>query len=125
MKPPEGTPPFTIYKNLDWASLSKKGPLSMIKMMFLKKWDIEVGIMCSESTTGEDNIMKKTVDGGNFIRAIHEGPYMKVSETYKKIMDYARSNNNSVKNYSIEFYLNDPRKVPESELKTEILVPIS
>ncbi len=116
--------PFTVYKHMDWDKLNQKGFLATINMMFFYKWEMDIGIPCPESAKGEGNIKDITLASGKYVRAIHKGPYMKVGDTYKDIHRYASENNYTFKDYSIEFYLNDPREVPASELETEVLVPI-
>ncbi len=117
--------PFTKYRNIDWDKLSKKGLFATINVMFFHKWEIDIGIPCPESATAEGRIKKMQIDPGKYIRAIHKGPYMKVGDTYDKIRSYATEQNLDLKSYSIEFYLNDPRETPPSQLETEVLVPYS
>ncbi|MFC1586300.1 GyrI-like domain-containing protein [Fibrobacterota bacterium] len=117
--------PFTLYKHIIWDDLDKKGLFAFIHMMFLHKWDMDIGIPCPESATGEGRIKKMKLAAGRFIRTVHRGPYMKVGDTYKKIRLYAAEKSLKLNNYSIEFYLNDPRETPSSELETEVLVPIA
>ncbi|MBF0234358.1 MAG: GyrI-like domain-containing protein [Desulfamplus sp.] len=116
--------PFTKYKNIDWEKLNRKGLFAMINMMFFHKWEIDIGIPCPESATGEGLIKKMQLESGKYVRTIHKGPYMKVGDTYKKIRTYAIEHNLKFENYSIEFYLNDPREIPASQLETEVLVPV-
>lgn len=116
--------PFTIYKHIEWNKVNQKGLLATIHMMFFHKWDMDIGIPCPESVRGEGNIKDTTLESGKFVRAVHRGPYMKVGNTYQKILLYSSENNCSFKDYSIEFYLNDPREVPASQLETEVLVPL-
>ncbi len=116
--------PFTVYKNIEWDRLKKKGFIVTIQMMFFQKWDLDIGIPCPESVKGNDKAREMYLEPGQYIRLIHNGPYMKVGDTYKKIQSYAGEQNLSLKNYSIEFYLNDPREVSADQLETEVLVPI-
>jgi len=116
--------PFTMYKNLDWEKINKKGLFSLIDMLFFYKWEMEIGVPCPASVMGVGRIKKKQLQSGKYIRVIHEGSYKKVGNTYKKILDYASEKNLKVENYSIEFYLNDPREIQTSQLETEVLVAI-
>lgn len=121
----EGDIPFCKYSNLDWEQLSKKGIFSFINVMFFQKWHLEMGIPCPESAEGKDNIKKSELEAGCFVRAIHTGPYMKLKDTYEKVTTFAAENNLSFKDYSVEYYLNDPREISADQLKTEVLVAIS
>ncbi|MBL0690882.1 MAG: GyrI-like domain-containing protein [SAR324 cluster bacterium] len=114
--------PFTMYKDINWDGFCEKGIIAMIKMMFFKKWNLQMGITCPDEAKASGKIKKETLSAGKFIRAIHQGPYMKVSETYIKIQAFANKENIALKDYSIEFYLNDPREVAPEDIKTEVLV---
>ncbi len=117
--------PFTKYKNLDWEKISKKGLFSVIDMLFFYKWDMDIGIPCPDSIKATRCIKKTQLESGKYIRMIHKGSYKSVGDTYKQILDYATEQNLKTENYSIEFYLNDPREVKTSQLETEVLVPVS
>ena len=86
---------------------------------------MDIGIPCPDSVPGEGRIKKTRLESGKYIRMIHKGSYKKAGETYKKILNYAAEQNLKCESYSIEFYLNDPRETPTSQLETEVLVPIS
>jgi len=116
--------PFTLYKNVNWDTMNKKGFFAMVTMLFFHQWDMEIGIPCPEQATGEGRIHSITLDEGKYIRAIHTGPYMKVGDTYTCMQHYAAEQQMRLKPLSIEFYLNDPRKVKPEELETEVLVPV-
>lgn len=116
--------PFTQYNHLDWDRVNQTGFFAMVYLLFFHKWNIDMGIPCPESAQGEGRIKKLYVEEGKYVRMIHTGPYQKVGDTYKKIIEYAKKENLQLKNHSLEFYLNDPRNTPESELKTEVLVPV-
>jgi len=116
--------PFTLYRNIDWDSFDKKGVLATIKVMFFHKWDIQMGIPCPESAKASGRIASLTLDAGKFIRTIHKGPYMKVGDAYNKIKAFAKQENLNLKDYSVEFYLNNPREVAETDIETEVLVPV-
>jgi len=60
----------------------------------------------------------------DYLRAIHIGPYQKIGDTYRKMIEYSNENNLKVKNESIEFYLNDPKTTQNSNLETELLIPL-
>ncbi len=117
--------PFTVYRNINWDEMNKKGFLATLKMMFVKKWDLEIGISCPELTPPGDEIQKLTLEAGRYLRAIHTGPYRMVGGTYTRIRNFASEQNlGTFKDYSIEFYLNDPGEVAAEELQTEVLVPL-
>lgn len=116
--------PYTRYKQIDWTQTRKKGFLPLIQMMFFHKWVMDIGIPCPDSVPAKGEIKKTNLEAGKYIRTIHKGPYMKVGNTYQRILDFAAERHLKLKNYSIEFYLNDPREVSAAELATEVLVPV-
>ena len=116
--------PFARYNDLNWEELNKKGLLSAINLMFFYKWDLSIGVTCPDSISPEGNLEKLNIIPGDYLCMIHNGPYQKVGETYAKILEYGKRQKIRTDNYSIEFYLNDPRKTPKNLLKTEVLVPI-
>lgn len=124
IQPGENDIPFTVYKNIDWARVGQKGFWSFIKLMFFHQWEMEIGIPCPESVKGEGRIKNFQLEAGRYIRTLHKGAYRNVGETYNAICLHAEKQNLKLKDTSIEFYLNDPREVSESELETEVLVPI-
>lgn len=50
---------------------------------------------------------------------------MKVGSTYDKCVAFSKQETISLKDYSIEYYLNDPKATKTEDLKTRILVPIT
>lgn len=117
--------PFCIYRDLDWDALSDKGIIATFKMMFFKEWHLELGITTPSSLEGIDDIETADLPAGRFVRTIHQGPYTKVGDTYKRIRQYAQETGLDFENYSIERYINDPGDHPPEDLETEVLVPIA
>lgn len=118
--------PYTLYRNIDWDQMNKKGFFAQLNMMFFKKWDLEIGITCPPEVPQTEGVEKLWLEAGRYVRAIHIGPYRKVGDTYTRIRHYAAEQGlGSFKPFSIEFYLNDPGEVPEADLQTEVLVPLS
>lgn len=122
--PQESDIPFTLYRQVDWSCFAKGGFIQMIKMLFFTKLNLEMGIPCPDSAVASGRIEKKKIEAGKFIRTIHHGPYKKLGDTYNKALAFAATENLTLKDYSVEFYLNDPCITPEKELRTELLLPI-
>lgn len=120
----ENNVPFTIYNDLDWSRINQSGFFAMIYLLFFHQWKIDMGIPCPESVKVQRRQKSLSIEAGKFLQTLHIGPYQKVGDTYKKMIAYANQENLSIKNKSIEFYRNDPRYTPQSELKTEVLIPL-
>lgn len=62
--------------------------------------------------------------GGKYSRFILTGPYSNLAEASGRVFEIVSEKNIQVRDdYCIENYVNDPRKTPEEELITEILIP--
>lgn len=116
--------PFAQYHNVDWERLNKKGIFGFFDVMFLYKWEVDIGIPCPKGTSNPVGIEPIEIASGSYLRALHIGPYMKVGDTYNVIRAYAQEHNLELDNRSIEFYQNDPRETAEKELETEVLVAL-
>ena len=116
--------PYCVYHDTDWDQMKKKGIVSMIKLMFFHNWKLEMGIPAKAACSPAEDMVSAAFPSGKFLSTIHKGPYMKVSETYNKLIEYAEQNGLQFDNYAVERYLNDPREVQSSEIQTEVLVPL-
>lgn len=84
---------------------------------------IEVKSLLPES--GE--IKAKVVPGGSFFaaRAVHEGPYSGLTQTWEDLMKWVEQEGCVFESVPMrEIYLNMPMEVPENELLTEIIAPV-
>lgn len=61
---------------------------------------------------------------GRAIQVLHVGPYDRISETYQKLVEHARSNGLALKGTGHEVYLNDPRRTAPEKLKTIVRMPV-
>lgn len=62
--------------------------------------------------------------GGKFSRFVLTGPYSNLGQATGRVMEIISQTKMPVRDdYFIENYVNDPRKTPEDQLITEILVP--
>jgi effector-binding domain-containing protein len=124
IKPSEKTLPYTRYVNINWESQMKKGALANFIDVFTKKWHFYDGVQSPKKLADKGEFVSRRFIKRQYLRAMHYGPYQKVSETYKKMWQFAQENKLKLENESIEFYLNDPKTVKKEEIETEILIPI-
>lgn len=117
--------PFVKYEKLNWEELNTQNKLIAFFKMFTQKWDVVIGFPVDREVENQGNIKCGKIEGGKFIMGMHLGPYMKVGKTYEKMLKFMKENNLQPKPESIEYYLNDPKKVKKSELETMVLIPIS
>ena len=103
-------PPMTIYHDGEYKETGA---------------DIEVAFpILGRINTTDDRIRVSTLNGGRFLSLIYKGPYMGIHEGWSRAYEYATERGLSLSIPGREHYLNDPCEVPESELMTEIQVPI-
>ena len=87
--------------------------------------DIECAIPISGKVTMPDDLMDvKTYPGGKVLSYLHKGSYQKLYETYVYLYKYAEEKGIKLTVPNRELYFNDPAKVAEEDLQTEIQIPI-
>ena len=84
----------------------------------------EVGIPFKGEAKAEGKIKIKEIPAQDVLYVIHKGPYPDVGPAYAALFQHAREKGYTSLGCPMEIYLNDPGKVPESELLTEIQLPI-
>ena len=84
----------------------------------------EVGFPFKGTVIPEANIKIKKVPAQTVLYVMHRGPYSQVGPAYTALFEHARKQGYTPLGCPMEIYLNDPAKVPESELLTEIQLPI-
>ncbi|HOG65731.1 MAG TPA: GyrI-like domain-containing protein [Spirochaetota bacterium] len=121
---PRGMVPFTRYNRIDWSEMEKRGLRATLKMLFAKKWDMDIGIPVDRMTEIRGEVSFLDCRLGRCVSTVHIGPYQKVSQAYTRVLKMARDQGLALADHSYELYLNDPNDVPPGELRTEILIPI-
>ncbi len=122
-KSPE-TAPYIRYTQLDWEKINTQNKIVAFIKMFTQKWQMLIGFPVSNPIDGEGKITAGFIPAGKYVKAIHKGDYMKVGNTYKKMVTFINDKKLKMGAESIEFYLNDPKEVKKEDLLTEVLIPI-
>ncbi len=84
-------------------------------------------ITVDESVSAAGEIGVRWIEGGRYAVAMHEGPYMRLGESYGRMFGQLlparglQPGNEAC----LEFYLNDPEGTEPEELLTEIWVPLA
>ena len=86
--------------------------------------DLEVVVPVGKKTRGKGDIKCYALPGGKMARIVHEGAYKDVGGAYMKLFEWVGQNGKTVSGPIREVYLNEPGKVPEEKLITEIYAPI-
>jgi len=84
----------------------------------------EVGFPFIGKATPEGNIKIKKIPAQTVLYVTHKGPYSQVGPAYMTLFQHAIEKGYAPIGPPMEIYLNDPAKVPESKLLTEIQLPI-
>ncbi len=104
-------PPMTIYHDGEYKE---------------KDADVEVALpILGRLTTSDDRIRVSVLNGGRFLSLIYKGPYIGIHEGWSRAYSYAAEKGLTLSIPGREQYLNDPADVPEHELMTEILIPVT
>jgi len=104
-------PPMTIYHDGEYKE---------------KDADMEVALpILGRVTTSDERIRVSVLNGGRFLSLIYKGPYIGIHEGWSRIYAYAAEKGLTMSIPGREQYLNDPAGVPEHELMTEILLPVT
>jgi effector-binding domain-containing protein len=86
--------------------------------------DIEIAFPITKEINGTDEIKCYDLPGGKMAKIIHKGPYEKCTPTYERLYLWIDKNKKIISGPIREVYLNDPSKVSEDEILTEIYAPI-
>jgi effector-binding domain-containing protein len=86
--------------------------------------DIEIAFPITGRISVDPGFEVKTVPAHKVVSVLHTGPYSECEGSYAKAMDFIGKNKLAVAGPFRELYMNSPEEVPESQLLTEIQVPI-
>jgi len=84
----------------------------------------EVGFPFKGEVMPEGDIKIKKIPAQEVLYTMHKGPYSEVGPAYTALYQHAREKGYTPLGCPMEIYLNDPAKVKEGELLTEIQLPI-
>lgn len=100
--------PFTAYYNLDMADI-----------------DVEMGFPVKKVLPGKGEIRAAEIPGGKVVSSMHKGPYKDMEQPYMDMAKWIADNGYEATGVAYEYYYNSPEDVPESELLTRIVMPLS
>lgn len=103
-------PPMTIYHDGEYKETDA---------------DIEVAFpILGRLGVSDDRVRVSSLNGGRFLSLIYKGPYMGIHEGWSRAYGYATEKGLSLGIPGRELYLNSPEEVAQTDLMTEIQVPI-
>lgn len=116
--------PYVRYMEIDWPQMRNCGPLKMLWLMLTSKQPMRIGMAVDAPVAAEGDIDSIAIESLTCVRTIHKGPYHKVGDTYKEIIDWAEANDVELADYTMENYINDPTTVAKEDIETLILIPV-
>ena len=87
-------------------------------------FDVQPVLFVAEPLAGEADIEPGQTAGGEVLFACHVGPYHELGKAWSAVFGRAEAMGRPVTKSSWELYVDDPGKVSEAKLRTEIYVPI-
>ena len=73
---------------------------------------------------GEGRVFRSKIPGSKVLRGLHKGSYNHLKTSYTEMFEYIKSNSLEPAGRMYEKYLNDPSKVLEEDIETEINIPV-
>jgi effector-binding domain-containing protein len=90
-----------------------------------KDADMECAVpITGRCSISDPSVRIRTLAGGKCLTLIYKGPYAGFHEAWSRIGAYAEEQEFSIAGPHRELYLNDPSVVEESELLTELQIPL-
>lgn len=98
-------PAFTIYYNMNMEDL-----------------DLEIGFVAKEKIPGNETIQSSEIPAGRYVSAVFAGPYAEMPKMYSEMSTFMIEQGLIPSGTACEFYYNSPMDVPETELRTQVLL---
>lgn len=84
-----------------------------------------VSVSADAMAKAEGAVKAAQTPAGRVLTFTHVGPYSGLRDSYSEMMTYLEKNELKIGAPTWEVYLNDPRAVPEDELKTQVFVSLA
>ncbi|MGD9710589.1 MAG: GyrI-like domain-containing protein [Thermomicrobiales bacterium] len=98
--------PFAAYHNMDMEDL-----------------DLEIGFPVAASLPGRGRIQSGSVPGGQWITAVHIGPYDQMTRVYDRLLQEIQAKGLVPTGVAYEFY-DSPPDTPPEQTRTEVGFPL-
>lgn len=72
----------------------------------------------------EENMEVRTLPGGTYLSLVYKGPHANLHEAWSRVFSFVEEKQYTITGPGREVYYNDPALVPETELLTELQVPV-
>lgn len=75
--------------------------------------------------TPANEVQPSTVGGGEAAFTVHVGPYDTIGQTWEALVAWVAAEGRRPAGPTWEIYVDDPQETPETELRTELYVPVA
>ena len=103
-------------------------PMSITTMFSMEEmraeFDVALVAELPEGVEVSGRIEKGESYAGKVLKTVHVGPYINLKSTYDGLIAYIKDNGYEINGNSWEEYIDDPTKVEESVLRTNIYFPV-
>jgi effector-binding domain-containing protein len=110
------------------AGLKVTGPVMTIyhdKEYKEKDADMECAIPITGKVAAKDERMKiRTLPGGTCLSLVYKGPHCNLHEAWSRVFSFVEEKQYTIAGPGREVYYNDPALVPQTELLTELQLPV-
>ena len=89
------------------------------------EYEIVICMPVAPGATGGEDVALEEISGGRVATTMHVGPYPEVGKAYAALQKWMTDNGCRPAGAPREIYLNEPGKVPDAELLTEVDWPIA
>lgn len=86
----------------------------------------DAGVIVADGTADTGTLRRTAVKGGTYAVALHRGPYRGLGDTYRWLLDsWLPDSGYALRpGPGVEVYLNDPQSTGETDLLTEVRLPL-
>ncbi len=120
-----GGVPYARYLDINWEKETNRSGFMALLDVFTRRWHFQAGIPAAEQVEGAGEIHTYTPGRRRYVMSVHYGPYKRVGETYKAMIQWLKAQGLQAESEAIELYTNDPAEVAESEIETEVYIPVN
>ena len=115
-----------LYHAVVSAGMEPAGmPLAVYFAMDTEETTFECAIPVASPFTASGEVVASSVGGGEAGFTVHVGPYDTIGETWGALMAWVAQQGRTPAGHGWESYVDEPGKVPDDELRTEVYVPVA